>query len=175
VIRTGKQAAITAFLGLALTAPVLAGALSLHSSAFTAGAAIPKRFSCQGAGISPPLSWSGVPAQAKSLALIVADPDAPSGTWTHWVVYNLAPSVHALLANAGSKGLPGNAATGRNSYHHDDYGGVCPPSGTHHYHFQLYALDTRLPTQDYNRQALKQAMRGHVIARGTLVGTYKKQ
>lgn len=174
MIRMGR-AAIAVFLGLVLAAPALAGSLSLHSSAFTAGSPIPKRFSCQGAGISPPLSWSGVPAKAKSLALTVADPDAPSGTWTHWVVYNLPPNLRSLPANAGSKGLPDDAAAGHNSYQHDDYGGVCPPSGAHHYHFRLYALDTRLPTQDYDRQTLKRAMHGHILARGTLMGTYAKQ
>lgn len=151
------------------------GALTLRSPAFTAGGAMPKRFSCHGVGISPPLSWSGVPAGAKSMALIVEDPDAPSGLWVHWLIYNLPTNVSSLDEDAGRNELPANTHTGSNSYGQRQYGAVCPPSGVHHYHFRLYALDIRLPVRDYDRQGLRQAMRGHVMAGTLLVGLYEKQ
>ncbi|MGN8199964.1 YbhB/YbcL family Raf kinase inhibitor-like protein [Salinisphaera sp. RV14] len=152
-------------------------ALAIQSPAFDNGQPIPERFSCSGGNTSPPLTFSGVPARAKSLALIVDDPDAPGGLFTHWVLYNLATDVVVLAPGASDQPLPGPAATADNSTHHADYHGMCPPpgDGVHHYHFQLFALDERLPSHLTDRAAVMKAMKGHVIAHAQLVGTYQRK
>lgn len=152
--------------------------LTLRSSAFQANGEIPAEYTCEGKDMSPPLSWDGVPPQAKSLALIVDDPDAPDPkapqrTWVHWVLYDIPAQAHGL--RAGEPPAEG-ARQGLNDWKRPGYGGPCPPIGRHRYFFKLYALDTQLgdlrtPTKD---QLLK-AMKGHVIAQTELVGTYAKR
>jgi Raf kinase inhibitor-like YbhB/YbcL family protein len=153
-------------------------AMKLASSAFAHNGAIPKKHSCDGGDVSPPLAWSGVPAGAMSLVLIVDDPDAPDPaapqmTWVHWVLYNLPPSSGGLAE--GVKNLPAGTAEGTNDWKRTGYGGPCPPVGRHRYFHKLYALDTVI--QGLNRPdkaVVERAMRGHVIASAELVGTYKR-
>lgn len=148
--------------------------LHISSPAFTAGKAIPARYSCQGEEASPPLNWSGIPPETDSLALIVDDPDAPSGDWAHWVVYNLPADAGGLAENAAGKGLPEGAKTGINSWGDAAYGGVCPPSGSHRYRFKLYALDTRLRLDTPDKAALLEAMQDHILDKAELTGSYRK-
>ncbi|GIV81089.1 MAG: hypothetical protein KatS3mg051_0443 [Anaerolineae bacterium] len=150
--------------------------LELSSSAFAEGQPIPARYTCTGEDISPPLAWRGAPAGTQSFALIMDDPDAPRGTWVHWVVYNLPAGVTALPeAIRSDRDLPGGAVHGQNSWRRNDYGGPCPPSGTHRYFFKLYALDTALNlSPGATKEALLQAMEGHILAQGQLMGTYKR-
>lgn len=156
------------------------GALTVTSSAFDEGEAIPARYTCTGEEISPPLAWSAPPDGTQSLALIMDDPDAPAGTWTHWVIYNLPPDTTSLdeaasSPNAAAYHLPEDAAQGQTSFRRADYGGPCPPSGTHRYYFRVYALDARLnPTKPLDAKGLRAAMDGHLLAQGELMGTYKK-
>ena len=153
--------------------------MQLSSSSFTHQGSIPAKFTCEGTDTSPPLAWSGVPASAKSLALIVDDPDAPDPkaprmTWVHWVLYDLAPQTSSL-AEGGSRSLPSGTKEGLNDWKKTGYGGPCPPIGRHRYFFKLYALDTVLP--DLGRPTksdLLKAMEGHVVASAELVGTYQK-
>lgn len=150
--------------------------LSLSSTAFAAGASIPAVYSCNGRGISPPLAWSGAPAGAASFALIMEDPDAPMGTFVHWVIFNIP---------AASKGLPEAVPTdaklsdgsvqGNNGAGRTGYAGPCPPSGTHRYFFKLYALDASLTlSSGAGKEQLLQAMQGHILAQGELMGTFGK-
>jgi Raf kinase inhibitor-like YbhB/YbcL family protein len=147
--------------------------IQVKSSAFADGVAIPKTYTCDGREISPPLSWSGVPEKAKSLTLICDDPDAPMGTFTHWLIYNMSPQVKELPEGRA----PGEGAReGKNDFKKTGYGGPCPPSGTHHYRFTLYALDTNvdLPA-GATRDQVQKALKGHVLAKGRLVGTYSRR
>jgi Raf kinase inhibitor-like YbhB/YbcL family protein len=145
----------------------------LQSPAFGAGAEIPAIHTCDGSDQAPPLSWSGVPAKAKSLVLVVDDPDAPGGTWVHWIVYNLPPGAGKLAAGGE---LPKGALRGSNGWRKTAYGGPCPPSGRHRYSHRLYALDSVLPDLDGPSKAtLDQAMQGHVLAQAELVGTYQRK
>jgi len=139
--------------------------LTLSSSAFADGDTIPKQYGCGGSGSTPPLTIANVPATAKSLALIVDDPDAPGGHFTHWVVWNIAPA---------SKSVTGGVE-GKNSYGKNGWGPPCPPSGSHRYAFDLYALDTQIDlSPDHGRDDLEKAMGGHVVAQAELSGRYKK-
>ena len=153
--------------------------MELTSSAFTQNADIPTRHTCEGSDLSPPLAWSGVPAGTKSLALIVDDPDAPDPaapkmTWVHWVLYNLPPDTTEL--KAGTTDLPAGTRAGLNDWQREGYGGPCPPIGRHRYVHKLYALDIVLPVlQPATKATLEQAMRGHILAQGELVGVYKKK
>jgi Raf kinase inhibitor-like YbhB/YbcL family protein len=153
--------------------------MTLRSSAFADGEPIPSRYTCEDRDVSPPLSWSGVPSGARSLALIVDDPDAPDPaapqrTWVHWVLYNLPPTVTSLADGIGASFLQG-ARAGRNDFGRARYGGPCPPVGRHRYFFKLYALDTVLPELNKPTAAtLQSAMAGHVVGQATLVGTYRK-
>ena len=151
-------------------------AMELKSQAFEDGGRIPSRYACDGDNFSPPLAWSGVPRNARSLVLIVEDPDAPSGVFDHWLLYDLAPDWNSLDINAGPKqGLPPGALEGKNSYGQLGWGGPCPPSGEHRYIFQLYALDVKLDLKaGASKQDLRQAMQGHVLDQGTLMGRYPK-
>lgn len=145
----------------------------LQSPAFTAGAEIPAVHTCDGSDTAPPLSWSAIPAGAKSLALIVDDPDAPGGTWVHWIVYNLPPAAKDLPPGGV---LPKGALQGSNGWKKAAYGGPCPPSGRHRYSHRLYALDTVLPDlHGPTKTTLEQAMEGHVLAQAELVGTYQRK
>ncbi|MGH8770097.1 MAG: YbhB/YbcL family Raf kinase inhibitor-like protein [Burkholderiales bacterium] len=152
--------------------------MKLTSSAFKANGEIPKTYTCQGKDISPPLSWSDIPPQAKSLALIVDDPDAPDPAapkrvWVHWVLYNIPTSANSL--DEGVKVLPSDTKEGTNDWGRAGYGGPCPPIGRHRYFFKLYALDAVLPDlKKPNKAALEKAMQGHILAQAELIGTYKK-
>jgi hypothetical protein len=156
-------------------------AMHLSSSAFAANADMPARLTCQGANVSPPLSWTEVPAGTKSLALIVDDPDAPDPaapktTWVHWVVYNIPPQTTGLAEAVAAKALPPGTLEGVNDWKRASYGGPCPPIGRHRYFHKLFALDTVLPDlKKPNKAALEKAMQGHVLARAELVGTYQKK
>jgi len=154
--------------------------LTLTSPAFAQGEAIPSKYTCQGDDSSPALQWPAPPSGTKSLALIVDDPDAPMGTWVHWVIYNIPPETSELAegaskANAAEFHLPKDALQGPTSFNRSDYGGPCPPSGTHRYFFRLYALDIALNRPGLNKAALLDAMKGHVVAAGELMGTYKQK
>jgi Raf kinase inhibitor-like YbhB/YbcL family protein len=154
--------------------------LTLTSAAFQHGGEIPTRHTCQGQDTPPPLAWSGVPPTAKSLALIVDDPDAPDPaapktTWVHWVLYNIPPRVSGL-GEGVSTALPSGTLAGNNDWQRAAYGGPCPPVGRHRYFFKLYALDTMLPDLGHpNKAALERAMKGHVVANAELMGTYQKR
>lgn len=148
-----------------------AGATSLQvtSTAFSTGGMIPSQYTCDGANVNPPLDIQGIPEQAKSLALIVDDPDAPSGTWVHWVVWNI-PVTEFIEENT----VPGKE--GLNDFKKHHYGGPCPPSGTHRYFFKVYALDALLDLPDNTKKAgLEKAMEGHIVASGELMGVYKRK
>jgi Raf kinase inhibitor-like YbhB/YbcL family protein len=150
--------------------------LKLRSTVFQEGGMIPSKFTCDGEDVSPPLFWSGVPESAKSLVLVCEDPDAPRGTWTHWVVYRIPATAHALHEALPTRDtLDDGTRQGKNDFQKIGYGGPCPPSGTHRYYFKLYALDTELdlpsaPTRD---QLLK-AIDGHTLAQGELMGRYTR-
>lgn len=151
--------------------------LLLTSSAFAQGAPIPAKYTCTGANVSPPLAWDSVPTNAKSLVLVLDDPDAPDPAapkvdWVHWIVYNLDPSVRELAE--GVSMLPGNAACGINDWKRAEYGGPCPPTGRHRYFFRLYALDVVLTLHNPTLVDMKRAMKNHVLASGELMGTYEK-
>lgn len=145
--------------------------LNVTSSAFTAGAAIPRRYTCDGENISPPLAWAGAPAATRSYAIIVDDPDAPHGTWVHWVAWNL-PAERTELVPGGALG--GKAVQGTGTGKGIGYEGPCPPPGpSHRYYFKIYALDTPLDLPAGATKAeLEQAMHGHILAQGQVMGTY---
>ena len=154
--------------------------LSLTSSAFAAGQAIPKKYTCEGGDLSPPLAWSGVPANAKSLALIVDDPDAPDPkapqrVWVHWVVYDIPASARGLPEGATAAQLPNGAREGKNDWKRTGYGGPCPPTGRHRYFFKLYALGATLGDLHAPSKAdLEKAMKPQVLGTAQLIGTYEK-
>jgi Raf kinase inhibitor-like YbhB/YbcL family protein len=154
--------------------------LLLRSPAFTHLGSIPAHHTCEGADVSPALAWSGVPDGAKSLALIVDDPDAPDPaapqrTWVHWVLYNLPPAPGGLAEGVAPGALPAGTLEGRNDWQRSGYGGPCPPIGHHRYFFKLYALDQVLPDMGQPTKAqLEDAMPGHIVATAELVGTYQK-
>jgi Raf kinase inhibitor-like YbhB/YbcL family protein len=168
-----------AVVGLGLS-PLSSGgtdvAITLTSSAFTEGAMIPRKHTCDAEDISPDLKWAGVPQDAKSLALICDDPDAPVGTWVHWVLFNLPADVTALPAGLPADAVLYNSARhGKNDFRKLGYGGPCPPGGTHRYYFKLYALDTVLTLQSGSTKAeLLAAMKGHILAEAQLMGKYKR-
>lgn len=148
--------------------------MQLSSPAFEHEQPIPALYTCGGEDISPELVISGVPEGVASLALVMDDPDAPGGTWDHWIVLDLPPNTTRLEKNAAAN-LPGGAVHGHNSWKRNTYGGPCPPSGTHRYVFTLYALGTRLGLPAGATKAqLEETIRGHVLARATLVGTYSR-
>ena len=155
-------------------------AITITSGAFQAGQPIPKPYTGDGKDVSPPLAWSGVPANAKSLALIVDDPDAPDPaaprmTWVHWVLYNLPTSAPGLAEGVAPGALPKGTLEGLNDWQRTGYGGPCPPIGRHRYFHKLYALDAVLPDQKKpTKGALERAIKGHIIAETQLIGTYEK-
>jgi Raf kinase inhibitor-like YbhB/YbcL family protein len=152
--------------------------MELTSSAFAAHGEIPRRHTCEGEDVSPPLAWNGVPPGAKSLVLIVDDPDAPDPaapqrTWVHWVLYNIAADAAGLPE--GGRPLPPGTHEGLNDWRRHGWGGPCPPIGRHRYFFKLYALDTRLPDLPTpTKAAVEHAMHGHVLAQAQRIGTYCK-
>jgi Raf kinase inhibitor-like YbhB/YbcL family protein len=154
-------------------------ALTLSSSAFGPGSKIPSKYTCEGDDVSPPLSFNGVPQGAKSLALVLDDPDAPDPkapkrVWVHWVVYNLPPDAKGLPEDARRAGLPEGAASGVNDSKQAAYNGPCPPIGRHRYFHKLYALDIVLPGKGLTKADLEAAIKGHVLAQAELMGTYQK-
>jgi Raf kinase inhibitor-like YbhB/YbcL family protein len=164
---TGKN--VTAFTKGGLTMPSVQTELRLSSPAFEPNSAIPAQYTCNGRDSNPPLDVAGIPKGTHSLALTVHDPDAPGGNWDHWVVWNIPPQTTRIDAGHAPKA----SVQGATSFKHAGYGGPCPPSGTHHYNFRLYALDTtlNLPTSTH-RKALEDAMKGHILSQSELVGIY---
>jgi Raf kinase inhibitor-like YbhB/YbcL family protein len=153
-------------------------AMTLNSPAFKNGH-IPAKYTCEDEDISPPLAWEGVPNGAKSLVLIIDDPDAPDPkapkmVWVHWVVYHIPPETRALPENAGKAGLPQGTLLGLNDFKKTGYGGPCPPIGRHRYFHKLYALDIMLDLKGATKSQMERAMRGHVLANAELIGTYQK-
>jgi Raf kinase inhibitor-like YbhB/YbcL family protein len=151
-------------------------AMRIESPAFAEGAQIPRRCTCDGEDISPPLSWSGVPGGTKSLALICDDPDAPGKTWVHWVLFNLPPRTRELPEGVPARGtISGGGEQGVNDFRKIGYGGPCPPSGTHRYVFKLYALDAEVAlASGATRADLDRAMKGRVLAEVALTGKYSR-
>jgi len=151
--------------------------MDLKSSAFEPGGIIPPTYTCDGSDVSPPLSWSAVPAKAKSLALIADDPDAPRGTWVHWVSWNIPATVHDLPEGVPKRDtLPNGMKQGTTDFRSIGYGGPCPPSGTHRYFFKLYALDATLNLlPSTTKKDLETAMQGHVLAQSELMGKYARK
>ncbi len=146
--------------------------MKISSIAFAQNGHIPAKYTCDGADINPPLKIEHVPAGAKSLALIVDDPDAPAGTWVHWVVWNINPSIQEIQEDS----VPRGASQGLTDFRRQAYGGPCPPSGTHRYFFKLYALDSLLtPGPRATKTALENTMKGHILAQAELVGLYARK
>jgi Raf kinase inhibitor-like YbhB/YbcL family protein len=163
--------------------------IKLRSSAFTDGGMVPKTFTCDGANHSPPLAWSSVPDSARSLVLICDDPDAPAGTWSHWVAFNLpiqlkglkeAVPTDEMIPKGVMEGSPPagediEARQGKNDFGKTGYGGPCPPSGTHRYFFRLYALDSKLKLgSSPTRAEVLEAIQGRILAEGRLMGKYER-
>ncbi len=143
--------------------------MKISSTAFEHNQTIPVKYTCKGQDINPPLQISDVPSGTKSLVLINDDPDAPGGMWIHWVIFNIAPDTKEIRENS----IPG--LQGSNDFGRNDYGGPCPPSGTHRYFYKIYALDTALPLKEGGSKVqVEKAMRGHILAQAELIGLYKK-
>lgn len=154
---------------------------SIASPALIPNGVIPAYFTCDGAGVSPPLSWSDLPPDTKSLALIIDDPDAAghgssAQPWVHWLVYNIPPTLDGLPEGADGLGLPAQVKQGINDWHRREYGGPCPPTGRHRYFHKLYALDALLPELDApTKENLERAMQGHVLDQTELIVTYQRE
>jgi Raf kinase inhibitor-like YbhB/YbcL family protein len=150
--------------------------ITVISAAFKEGQPIPRQYTCNGVNISPPLEWSGVPKSAKTIAIIANDPDAPGGDWVHWVIYNLPAENIGLVENVpATETLKAGGFQGKNDFEKIGYGGPCPPSGTHHYFFKVYAVDAELPLKAGATKAeLLKALDDHVVSQGKLMGTYQK-
>jgi len=156
--------------------PIPGQSLEVHSVSFADGGAIPRRFTCDGAGVSPGLQWSAVPEKTKSIAIVMDDPDAPVD-FTHWLVYNIPADARSLTENArGQSAMPMGTLEGANSYGRSGYAGPCPPAGQlHHYYFRLYALDIRLHLpQGANRKEVDAALVHHVVAQAQTIGVYQR-
>lgn len=142
--------------------------LKITSPAFKNNGFIPVKYTCDGDDVNPPLKIDGIPKETKSLAIIVDDPDAPMGTWVHWVVWNISPTEKIEESSA-----PG--VEGLNDFNKHSYGGPCPPSGTHRYFFKIYALDTKLDIKTNSRKEdVERVMKGHILAKGEIVGLYSR-
>jgi Raf kinase inhibitor-like YbhB/YbcL family protein len=147
----------------------MAARLNITSSAFNEGGRIPIKYTCDGDNVNPPLTIEGVPPETKSLVLIVDDPDAPGGTWDHWVVWDIPP-ITEILENS----VPGTQ--GMNDSKRQRYSGPCPPPGTHRYFFKVYALDTTLGLDTSSTKTdVEEAMKGHILAQGQLIGLYSRE
>jgi len=152
-------------------------AFAIASTSFPNGGDIPKKFTCDGADVSPELSWAEPPAGTQSFALIADDPDAPAGTWTHWILFDAPPTTTSLPEGVGKiDELPGGERQGRNDFHKIGYNGPCPPPGKpHRYFFKLYALDSKLKLQPgASKQEVEQAMQSHILGKAEWVGRYKR-
>lgn len=144
--------------------------MKIISSAFENNAKIPSKYTCDGENVNPSLSFTDIPASAKSLVLIVDDPDAPGGIWVHWVLFNIDPKIQEVLENSLSEsGIEGVTSFGKAGY-----GGPCPPSGTHRYFFKLYALDKILNLENPNKEEVEKAMQGHILDKAELIGLYSR-
>jgi Raf kinase inhibitor-like YbhB/YbcL family protein len=145
--------------------------IKVASSAFQEGGNIPSKFTCDGSDTSPPLQITGVPSEAKSLVLIVDDPDAPSGLFTHWLIWNISPQINSIAEDSAPKGVQGANDFGKSGYR-----GPCPPPGTHRYSFKIFALDRELDLPSgAKRSQVDAAIKGHVVAQGELVGRYARK
>ncbi len=171
-MQKGIIAGASAILLAAIASFAAGGAkMKITSSAFQQGGNIPSKFSCDGANTSPPLQISDVPPETKSVVLIVDDPDAPSGLFTHWAVWNISPQTSTIAEGNAPKEVHGT-----NDFGKSGYGGPCPPSGTHRYYFRIFALDRELDLPSgAKRSQLDAAMKGHVIAQGELMGRYARK
>jgi len=171
-----KQPSTTTQIPPTSSSPQAATGIKLISSAFTEGQPIPRQFTCDGINISPPLEWTGIPKSARTLAIIADDPDAPSGNWVHWVIYNLPADTMGMIENLPpTEDVKGGGLQGKNDFEKTAYGGPCPPSGTHRYFFKIYALDTELQLKAGATKAeLEKAMEGHTLAQSQLMGTYRR-
>jgi Raf kinase inhibitor-like YbhB/YbcL family protein len=152
-------------------------AFELKSTAFKANDPIPQKYTCDGSDTSVPLTWNDPPAGTKSFALIADDPDAPRGTWVHWVLYDLPATTHELAEGVATRDrLDNGAKQGKNDFRKNGYGGPCPPAGpAHHYHFKLYALaDQTGLAPGATKQQLLAGMKGHILGQAELIGTYKR-
>ena len=151
--------------------------MEIHSKEFRNNEMIPSRFTCDGMNISPALSWSGAPSTATSYALICDDPDAPMGTWVHWVLFNIPASIISLPENFLLRNKPAaEIKAGINDFHTLEWGGPCPPGGTHRYFFKIFALDAFLNSEEgISAEELVQAMQGHISAKAELVGKYRRK
>lgn len=152
--------------------------MQLTSAAFKNNESIPEQYTCEGKNISPPLAWSGAPAGTRSFVLIVDDPDAPHGVWTHWVVFDLPADTTALAEDTPkSQSITGDAKQGTNDFKQVGYGGPCPPPGKpHRYFFKLYALDTTLDLKPgSSKNQVEAALAQHVLAQGQLIGIYQRK
>jgi Raf kinase inhibitor-like YbhB/YbcL family protein len=146
--------------------------MKLTSPIFNNNQPIPSKYTCDGENVNPPLSISEVPENAKSLVLIVDDPDAPMGTWVHWTLWNIDPKITEIAENS----VPLNAVQGKTSFGNNKYGGPCPPSGTHRYFFKLYALDNTLTLSSSSTKGdLEKAMEGHIIEKTELIWLYSRK
>jgi hypothetical protein len=151
--------------------------MKLISTAFQPGGDIPTKYTCSGVDVSPALSWTDPPADTKSFALIADDPDAPAGTWVHWVVHDLPPSARQLPEDVSkTDSVSGGGVQGQNDFRKIGYGGPCPPPGNpHRYYFKLYALDSKLNLKPgATKKAVEQAMQGHVLAQAELMGRFRR-
>ena len=175
-IKINSRTFFFSFLFLAAAASAHAADFQLTSSAFKEGGAIPREYTCQGKAVSPALQWRGAPAGTQSFSLIVTDPDAPKGTWTHWVLYSLpAPVSNLPSAIPAISVLANGERNGKNSSGQLGYYAPCPPTGNHHYYFTIYALDFS-PALDAgaSKEDLEKAMEGHILAQAQLLGRYQK-
>jgi len=171
-MRTSVAGGAVAILLTAIASLAAGGAtMKITSSAFHEGANIPSKFTCDGSDTSPPLQIAGVPSAAKSLVLIVDDPDAPGGLFTHWLVWNIPPQTGSIAEGSAPQGVQGANDFGKSGYR-----GPCPPPGTHRYSFKIFALDREMELRSgAKRSQVDAAMKGHVIAQGELVGRYAKR
>ena len=165
---------ICAIAAASITLPSFAAGdakMKITSTAFHQGGNIPSEFTCDGTNANPPLHFDQVPAGAKSLALIIDDPDAPGGTFVHWLVWNIDPKT----IDIGEHSVPPHAVQGKNGFGNSGYGGPCPPSSTHRYYFRVYALDVAQLQGGFTQADLDSAMQGHIIGQGELIGRYSKK
>lgn len=145
--------------------------LKISSRAFSHMGMIPRKHTCDGEDVIPPLAFEGMPERTKSLALIMDDPDAPVGLWVHWVLWNIPPEASGIEEDA----VPPGALQGKNSWGRNDYGGPCPPSGTHRYFFKLFALDSMIElAEGSTKEQLEKAMSGHILGKTEIVGIYRR-
>jgi len=178
-VRSGRAFVLFVSLGVSLARPGGAAmAFRLESSAFASGATIPRKHACDGEDRSPPLAWTDPPAGTKSFALVCDDPDAPAGTWVHWVLYGVPAGATSLPEGVPpTLALDDGSRQGTNDFQKPGYGGPCPPrGGAHRYYFRLYALDTELNlAAGVKRHQLEAAMKGHILAQTELIGTYQRE